>query len=80
MRKITTNECRFLTSRQAAEYLGISIRTLEKGRSFGSGPRYRKFGRNVRYTTDDLDKWAKAYSFEATSDYDFPCKGRPGKR
>ncbi len=61
---------RFLTTLEAAAYLSISARTLEKCRSIGGGPRFRKFGRVVRYTTGDLDEWAKARSFEMTSDYE----------
>ena len=60
---------RFLTTLEAAAYLSISARTLEKCRSIGGGPRFRKFGRIVRYTAADLDEWASGRSFEMTSDY-----------
>jgi hypothetical protein len=64
-------ESRFLTTLEAATYLRMSIRTLEKCRYLGGGPRFRKFGRIVRYTAADLDEWAKARSFEMTSDYEY---------
>lgn len=63
-------EPRFLTTVEAAKYLRLSIRTLEKCRYLGGGPRFRKFGRIVRYTVADLDEWARARSFEMTSDYE----------
>jgi len=39
----------------AAEYMGLSHRTLETWRRDGKGPRYRKVGRLVRYDPADLD-------------------------
>lgn len=35
----------FLTTEQAARYLGLSRQALEKMRRQGRGPRYRKHGR-----------------------------------
>ena len=48
---------KLLSTRQAADLLGISKRTLEAMRLSGRGPRYTKVGRLVRYTDDLLDKW-----------------------
>ena len=47
-----------LAPKQAAEYLGIKPRTLEVHRYRGTGPRYRKIGRLVRYTGADLQEYA----------------------
>ena len=47
-----------LTPKQAAEYLGIKPRTIEVHRCRGTGPRYRKIGRLVRYTGTDLQEYA----------------------
>jgi len=44
----------FLNTRQAAHFLGLSPRTLEKMRFEKAGPKYRKHGRIVRYHIDDL--------------------------
>lgn len=49
--------------KEAAEYLRSkyghgSARTLAKLATIGGGPIYRKFGRIVVYTDDDLDAWA----------------------
>ncbi|UKV13234.1 helix-turn-helix domain-containing protein [Thalassospiraceae bacterium SW-3-3] len=49
----------FLSTQQAAFYLSLSARTLEKMRFNGRGPRYRKHGRYVRYHIDDLDAWSE---------------------
>lgn len=50
--------CPFLNTAQAAYYIGLSARTLEKMRGAGVGPRFRKHGRYVRYHIVDLDDWS----------------------
>ena len=62
---------RYLTNDEAAEFLRLSPRTLEKQRVIGGGPRFRKFGRRVMYAVADLESWADARSFEATSDPEY---------
>ena len=62
---------RYLTNDEAAGYLRLSPRTLEKQRVIGGGPRFRKFGRRVMYAVTDLDTWADQRSFEATSDPEY---------
>ena len=62
---------RYLTNDEAAEYLRLSPRTLEKQRVIGGGPRFRKFGRRVMYAVADLDVWADQRSYEATSDPEY---------
>jgi hypothetical protein len=61
---------RYLTNDEAAEYLRLSPRTLEKQRVIGGGPKFRKF-RRVMYAVADLDAWADQRSFEATSDPEY---------
>jgi len=58
----------YLTNDEAATYLRLSPRTLEKQRVIGGGPKFRKFGRRVMYALTDLDAWADSRSFETTSD------------
>jgi predicted DNA-binding transcriptional regulator AlpA len=58
----------FLNTAQAAHYVGLSGRTLEKMRVTGRGPRYRKHGRYVRYHIADLDDWSASRAQGATSD------------
>jgi hypothetical protein len=62
---------RYLTNDEAASFLRLSPRTLEKQRVIGGGPRFRKFGRRVVYAMDDLEDWANARTFEMTSDPDY---------
>jgi predicted DNA-binding transcriptional regulator AlpA len=49
-----------LRTRQAAEYLGLSISNMEKMRFKGDGPPYAKLGRLVIYEMSDLDAWVNA--------------------
>ena len=59
----------FLTNAEAAAFLRLSPRTLEKQRVLGGGPRFHKFGRRVLYSVRDLESWAHARSFEMTCDF-----------
>lgn len=65
------SQTKYLTNAEAAAYLRLSPRTLEKQRVLGGGPRFRKFGRAVRYDIQDLCHWASARGFEMTSDPDY---------
>jgi len=58
----------FLTNAEAAAFLRLSPRTLEKHRIIGGGPRFHKFGRRVLYSIRDLESWANARRFEMTCD------------
>ncbi len=49
----------FLSTAEAAYYVGLSTRTLEKMRTENRGPRWREHGRYIRYHIDDLDEWSK---------------------
>ena len=62
---------RYLTNAEAAAYLRLSPRTLEKQRVIGGGPRFHKFGRRVMYALVDLETWAGARSFETTFDPEY---------
>lgn len=59
---------RYLTTREAAGFLRLSPRTLEKARVTGGGPRFRKFGTRVLYAIDDLELWANARCYDMTGD------------
>lgn len=59
---------RFLRTPEAARFLGLSGRTLEKHRTYGTGPRYRKIGGRVVYALDDLTAWADLGVKNSTSD------------
>ena len=59
-----------LTQRQAAEYLCLSERTLERWRVTGVGPCYVKLGRRVLYRLEDLVAWIAARIRTSTSQRD----------
>jgi len=59
---------RYLTTEEAAEFLRLSPRTLEKQRVLGGGPRFRKFGARVVYAVEDLRTWANSRAYGMTSD------------
>ena len=59
---------RYLTNDEAAEFLKLSPRTLEKQRVIGGGPRFRKFGARVVYAMADLRTWADGHTYGMTSD------------
>jgi hypothetical protein len=60
---------RYLRTRDAAAYLGISHRTLEDLRLRGGGPRYSTpRPRVVVYDREDLDRWIARGARTSTSD------------
>lgn len=48
----------FLSTEQAAFYLGLSARKMQAMRGAGTGPRFRRHSRYIRYHIDDLDSWS----------------------
>jgi hypothetical protein len=69
----------YLKTPDAAIHLGLSARTLEKHRCFGTGPVFRRLGGRIVYAIDDLDAWAALGTRRSTSD---PGNGvvHPAKR
>lgn len=59
---------RFLRTPEAARFLSLSGRTLEKHRTYGTGPAYHKLGGRVVYAIDDLQAWANRGAVTSTSD------------
>jgi predicted DNA-binding transcriptional regulator AlpA len=57
-----------LNQKQAAGILGISVRTLERHRVAGTGPRFSRLGRLVRYRERDLDDWVSRSLRTSTSE------------
>lgn len=55
-----------LNAKNAAAYLGLSVKTLAMLRSSGRGPKFVKRGR-VFYFRDDLDQWLEAGRATSTS-------------
>src|SRR5689334_11410188 len=44
----------YVTAREAAALLHVSVKTLEKMRAESRGPKYKRIGRAVRYLRSDL--------------------------
>lgn len=59
---------RYLRTQEAARHLGVSPRTMEKHRIYGTGPTYRKIGGRVVYKIADLDHWVDQGIRKSTSD------------
>ena len=59
---------RYLRTPEAARFLGLSGRTLEKHRTYGTGPRYAKLGGRVVYQLEDLQAWVALGAKASTSD------------
>ena len=64
------NDVLTLTTRQAAERLGLAPSTLAKLRINGNGPTYCKLGRRVVYRVADLEEWLQSRTTRDTSDAD----------
>lgn len=58
----------YCTNDEAAAFLKLSPRTLEKLRVIGGGPKFRKLGRRVVYAVADLECWANDRVCSSTSD------------
>jgi hypothetical protein len=65
---LTATPHRLLRTNEAADWLGLSGRTLEKHRTFGTGPAYRKIGGRVVYAMEDLQAWADRGSRVSTTE------------
>lgn len=65
---LTVTPHRLLRTNEAARWLGLSGRTLEKHRTYGTGPAYRKIGGRVVYSLMDLQTWADRGSRTSTTD------------
>jgi predicted DNA-binding transcriptional regulator AlpA len=57
-----------LNQKQVARVLGVSVRTLERHRVAGTGPRWARLGRLVRYRQSDLTAWVDSNLRSSTSE------------
>lgn len=57
-----------LTTHEAASYLRLSKRTLERLRVSGLGPKFVKCVRSIRYRQSDLDQWIASRVVGSTSE------------
>jgi hypothetical protein len=56
------------TQREAATRLRLSVRTLERLRVTGLGPKFVKAGRRVLYSVDHLEAWITSRTVASTSE------------
>jgi Helix-turn-helix domain len=59
-----------LNETQAAEILGLSVRTLQAWRVRGGGPAYVKIGRSVRYQRRVLLAFQEQHTVTSTTEAD----------
>ena len=67
-RRMNENGGNYLNTREAAAWLNLSPRTLDRYRVSGDGPAFHRFGGRVRYLVSDLEDWASARRRASTSD------------
>ena len=70
----------FVNEREAARFLNISVRTLQRWRTeppaFGA-PRFYRLGKRVAYRLSDLSAWAERHAFTSTAEADAATAQRP---
>ena len=57
-----------LTEKDLAELEGVSVRTLQKWRQRGCGPRFRKVGTLVRYPVAWIREWRESTGRSGTNE------------
>jgi predicted DNA-binding transcriptional regulator AlpA len=62
---------------EAARFLGLSVQTLAKHRTYGTGPKYHKVGRRILYAESDLTEWTERGAKRSTSDPETVRPARP---
>jgi excisionase family DNA binding protein len=55
-----TGSTTFMTRKEAADYLDVSVPSLARWASQGIGPAYYKLGRQTRYLQADLDAFIES--------------------
>jgi predicted DNA-binding transcriptional regulator AlpA len=63
-----------LSTRQVADWLGVSTQWLEIGRCKKYGPKFMRIGpRVIRYRRGDVLEWLKARTHASTAEYGRPA-------
>lgn len=63
-----TSPLPLLNEHRAAEIFGVSVRTLQRMRVRGDGPRYVKIGKRVLYREEDLEAYIESCTRQSTSE------------
>ena len=59
-----------LTEQQAAQLLTVKVKTLQKWRVCGGGPKFIKLGRVVRYDSNALLEFVREHTVTSTAEDD----------
>ncbi len=62
----------FLSEKQTAAYLNMSVSWLRKCRELGTGPVWMKFGNSIRYPNDALLGYVQQSTRNFTGEYRLP--------
>lgn len=54
-----SEQSQWLGNEDLAERYGVPLGTIRKWRHEGTGPRAVKFGRHVRYSVAELERWER---------------------
>jgi excisionase family DNA binding protein len=57
-----------LTQDECAEYLKLSVRTVERLRVSGAGPKFLRIRHSVRYRPADVEEWLASQVVSSTSE------------
>ena len=58
----------YLRQQELAERLKLSVRSLERWRLEGKGPKFVRAGRRVLYRDTDVEEWLQAHTFGSTGE------------
>lgn len=73
----TADHSPFLTQPEAASFLRVSERSLERWRIEGTGPEFVRAGRRILYSMQSLRAWAADRTFRSTSEADAAKAAEP---
>jgi len=61
-----TEQQAWLSNDELADRYGVSVATIRKWRHERSGPAGVKFGRHVRYSLDECERWEREQAAKAS--------------
>lgn len=61
---------RYLSEKQTAEYIGLSVKTLQRLRGSGKGMPFVKAGTRIIYDINDLNDYMSARKVQSTCAYE----------
>lgn len=51
----------WISRKELAERIGVAEKTVVEWASKGTGPRYARFGKHVRYRMSDVEAWEEGH-------------------